>query len=73
MKASAMTLQEKRAYLKELRKRYQGAERTLQSKILDEFCAICGYHRKYAIRLIHKAPHKKKKKPGHAIKCVAKN
>ncbi len=22
-------------------------------RILDEFCAVCGYHRKYAIRLLN--------------------
>jgi hypothetical protein len=43
---------EKRAYLKAIRKRYRTEKREGKKRILDEFCAICGYHRKYAIRLL---------------------
>ena len=45
---------EKRAYLKEIRSRYWRSDRQAKSRILDEFCAVCGYHRKYAIRLLHR-------------------
>ena len=41
------------AYLKEIRSRYRRSGRQAKSRILDEFCAVCGYHRKYAIRLLH--------------------
>jgi hypothetical protein len=56
---------EKRAYLEAIRHRYQRARRQEKSKILDEFCAVCGYNRKYAIRVL-KRPHRRKKrnKPG---------
>ena len=39
------------AYLKEIRSRYLRAGRKVKGRILDEFCAVCGYHREYAIRL----------------------
>ncbi|MDE0837519.1 MAG: hypothetical protein OSB41_00545 [Kiritimatiellae bacterium] len=32
--------------------------------ILDEFCEVCGHHRKHAVRLLNKDGRKKKKKPG---------
>jgi hypothetical protein len=27
-----------------------------KGKILDEFCAVCGYYRKYALRLLNRSP-----------------
>lgn len=32
--------------------RYGGATRSERSRILDEFAAVTGYHRKHAIRLL---------------------
>jgi hypothetical protein len=32
--------------------RYRGAPRSERSRILDEFVAVTGYHRKHAIRLL---------------------
>ena len=43
---------EKKAYLEEIRLRYHKARKSLKAKILDEFCAVCNYHRKHAIRLL---------------------
>ena len=43
---------EKRVYLEAIRKRYGRAQRADKGKILDEFCSVCGYQRKYAIRLL---------------------
>lgn len=43
---------ERRAYLEAIRGRYRKANRVGKARILDEFCAVCGYHRKYAIRLL---------------------
>jgi hypothetical protein len=43
---------ERRAYLEAIRGRYRKASRAGKTRILDEFCAVCGYHRKYAIRLL---------------------
>jgi len=45
---------ERQAYLKAIRSRYWRAGRKSKATILDEFCAICGYHRKYAIRLLNR-------------------
>jgi hypothetical protein len=33
--------------------RYQRAVRPHKTRILDEFCATCGYHRKAALRLLN--------------------
>ncbi len=43
-------------YLKEIRLRYKYASKAQKKTILDEFCANCGYNRKYAIRLINSKP-----------------
>ena len=53
----------KKEYLIEIRKRYLSANKADKSRLLDELCTVCGYNRKYAIRLISKkdTPHKKKK------------
>ena len=59
-----MSLSEKRAYLEAIRRRYRQANRAKKSKILDEFCAVCGYNRKYAIRILRKRSAKKRGKPG---------
>jgi hypothetical protein len=46
----------KREYLKEIKPRYQCTGKREKGRILDEFCRVCGYHRKYAIRLLLIAP-----------------
>ena len=48
-----MGKKEKRAYLKAIRGRYKKGNRATKGKILDEFCAVCGYGRKYAVRLLN--------------------
>ena len=50
-----MSREQKRAYLEAIRKRYKQAKRKQKAIILDEFCKVCGYHRKYAIRLLTQA------------------
>jgi hypothetical protein len=42
-------------YLRGILKRYHAAPRQLKKGILDEFCSVCGYNRKYAIRLLNNA------------------
>jgi hypothetical protein len=44
-----MTIQSKRDYLQAIRIRYRTAPKDTKTTILDEFCTICGYNRKYAI------------------------
>ena len=43
------------AYLQAIRQRYRQASRAAKTAILDEFCAVCGYHRKYAVRLLRQS------------------
>lgn len=54
----------KRAYLLAIWERYQRVGRRFKTKILDEFCSVCGYSRKYAIRLLGRQPGQRRKKPG---------
>lgn len=49
-----MSLSAKREYLSRIHGRYQRAGRPHKQRILDEFCATCGYHRKSALRLLHR-------------------
>jgi hypothetical protein len=51
---TTMSLKAKREYLSRIYERYQRAGRKHKSRILDEFCAVCGYHRKVAVRLLHR-------------------
>ena len=56
---------ERQAYLKAIRSRYRRASKKAKIMILDEFCAVCGYHRKYAIRLLNQQGRAKaKRSPG---------
>lgn len=48
-------------YLRAIYNRYRAAGREVKQVILNEFCANTGYHRKYAIRLLHGAPPKRGK------------
>ena len=45
-------------YFKAIYHRYQKAPKALKQTILDEFCRVCGYHRKYAIRKLAGPPPK---------------
>jgi hypothetical protein len=59
-----MSRNSKKEYLLAIWDRYQRAGRPFKGKILDEFCAICGYARKYAIGLLNRKPRARQKKPG---------
>ena len=48
-----MSNQSKYEYLQRLRLRYDGATKQQKQAMLDEFCTVCGYNRKYAIRLLN--------------------
>jgi hypothetical protein len=63
--ATNMSLSSKREYLARIHGRYQRAGRPHKSRILDEFCLNCDYHRKAALRLLlGPGPGAFKKKPG---------
>jgi hypothetical protein len=49
-----MSLSAKREALARIHGRYQRAGRSHKTLILDEFCALCGYHRKAALRLLNR-------------------
>jgi len=65
-----MSPSSKKEYAESIRQRYSKVEKSEKTKILNEFCKTCGYHRKYAIRIlglkkqkpsqIHKRGRKKK-------------
>jgi hypothetical protein len=60
-----MTGTSKRELLEVVRPRYLRASKPEKTRILDEFVANTGYHRKYAIRLLkHEAKRQRHKKPG---------
>ena len=60
-----MSQRSKKELLETIRPRYRKAKKTEKGKILDEFVAITGYHRKYAIRVLNAVGSKKhRKKPG---------
>ena len=52
-----MSLPSKREYLQRIYGRYQRAGRIHKTRILDEFCAICAYHRKTALKLLNRPLH----------------
>jgi hypothetical protein len=61
---TTMSLSSKREYLQRIHGRYQRAGRKHKSRILDEFCAVCGYHRKFALRLLNRPVRRRRKRPG---------
>jgi hypothetical protein len=61
-----MSHKAKAEYLREIRPRYKSASKLEKENILDEFCEVCRYNRKYAIRLLNKEENPQedqKKKP----------
>src|SRR5580704_1219903 len=59
-----MGAKSKKEYLAAIWDRYHRVGRRFKSKILDEFCAVCGYCRKYAIGLLSQQPRPKPKRRG---------
>ena len=56
-----MSPQSKKEYLKSILRRYQKAAKKDKSKILEEFCQVCGYHRKYAIAKLDALKHPRRR------------
>jgi hypothetical protein len=52
MEEFRMARQSKREYLRSIHERYRRAERAEKTTMLEEFCKVCGYNRKYAIWLL---------------------
>jgi hypothetical protein len=51
-----MSNKSKREYVEAIRDRYRHATKRGKQRTLDELCQVCGYHRKYAIRLLNAPP-----------------
>jgi hypothetical protein len=50
-----MLKEARKAYLLAIKKRYREGDRAAKKLILDEFCEVCGYARKYAIRILNES------------------
>lgn len=59
-----MTPASVREYSAAIRQRYLAASKQGKGKVLDEFCAASGYHRKAAVRLLRRPPSQSKARPG---------
>src|SRR5580658_8895883 len=60
-----MPIKFRREYLNTIRERYKNAlKKRHKSEILNEFCNICGYERKYAIRILNNQVEPKLYRPG---------
>jgi hypothetical protein len=47
-------------YLRQVHPRYRRAGRVEKGRILDEFCKVTGYNRKYAVRVLNGPPPEKR-------------
>ncbi len=63
-----MSKNEKFAYRKRIKMRYDRGSKEEKSRILEEFCEVCSYNRKYAIRLLNGPFVWSTKKPGRVSK-----
>jgi len=52
-----MSTTSKREYLASIRIRYQTSSKGVKTMILDEFCRVCEYDRKYVLRLLNPKPY----------------
>lgn len=64
-----MRMELRMEYLEKIYDRYRKASKKLKGKILDEYCKVCGYNRKYAIyklsqELVRERPKKRGKRKG---------
>ena len=59
-----MSLTSKRELLAAIRPRYTLANRRQKQRVLDEFVAATGYHRKYAMQLLNHPPKRRVRKRG---------
>lgn len=57
-----MTLDERRKYLRKMKRRYKSADRRERSRLLDEMEAVTGLHRKSLIRLINGSLERQRRK-----------
>ena len=65
-----MSLKSRMEYLECIYQRYRKATKVAKSKMLEEFCKVCKYNRKYAIRLLNAAIPDKQSKGHRKRSCV---
>lgn len=64
-------------YLRQIHPRYRGAGRVEKGRILDEFCRVTGYNRKYALRVLNgppperRPPKRRPRRPSYSPKTVS--
>jgi len=63
--STKISISAKKELLKALRERYRVSSKREKSKILDEFKALTGPHRKHAIRLLNREPSDRQAKPDY--------
>ena len=59
-----MSIGDKRKYFQVIAKRYHSSSKCKKGIILGEFCAIFGFNRNYAIRLLNAGYRRKRRRPG---------
>lgn len=58
--------------LKAIQLRYRRADKKGEVAILNEFCAVSGYHRKYAIHILNeRGKRHKQQRPGRKPVCYS--
>jgi len=57
-----MSKQARQEYLSEIKERYKTANKSEKVQILDQFCFVCKYNRKYVIRLLNKRTSKSQRR-----------
>jgi len=60
--------QARREYLARMRERYGAARhKAAKSRLVDEVCAVTGYHRKAVIRLLRRSAKRRRRRPGRPV------
>ncbi|QHI70288.1 hypothetical protein [Tichowtungia aerotolerans] len=59
-----ISCESKQEYIEVQRRRYCRAAKAYKTRLLDEVCEVCGYDRKYAIKLLGRSKQPSKKKRG---------
>ena len=68
MRATLVGPQARREYLERMRERYVTATGGAKGRLLDEVCAVTGYHRKAAIRLLRRPVVPRRGRPGRPVR-----
>jgi len=71
MGASRVGPQARREYLARMRERYVTADHAIKSHLLDEVCAVTGFHRKAVIRLLRRPARRRARRRGRPVRYGA--